>query len=138
MPREEKFAKALDRGGFLVVAPNQDERDGEGGFERNEFEERAGGPNEFAHDADASASFDVSHDGANEARRNGKPRDDSRPAASGNHGIVQAHAFAAREDNKGLACESFPIHKVSHGERVRFWNDDAKAFVAQKGCLKSA
>jgi len=116
-PFEDEFAEALDGGRVFVFLPDQDKGNALDGFEEDETEAGTLGDDGFGDDADAGTGFDVAHDCADEARGMGQARANACAAATGDYGIVEAHAFAAGEDDEWQ----------SHTGMIWSWGDDTAA-----------
>jgi hypothetical protein len=100
LPLHEQFAKALLRWRLLVFLPDEDERHGHRWLEESEVERLLGGEHTFSHNAHSGASLGIAEHGANETRCVRESWRKTGRAASGEHGVVQAHTFPASEHNE--------------------------------------
>src|SRR5687767_12897780 len=89
------------------------------------------GHNRLGYDTNAGMSFDVTHDGANEAWGMREARRNTGTAASRDDRIMQAHAFAPGEDDKWLAGKHAPGDGAAFGEGVGRGDHNAETFLVQ-------
>ncbi len=138
VPFGQQLAETLDGRRVLVLLPDEHKGHCLRGGEGNEPEQGAARANQFGHDADPGARLDVGHHGSDHAWGLGEAGEDAGAAAPGDDGVVEAHAFAAGEDDEGLAGQLFPWHAAPRGEGMAHWDDDAERLGPEEGGLKAA
>ena len=98
----------MDGGRIVILVPDENERDMEDWLEGDEFQMCTGRDDGFGDDAKARAGFHIDHHRADEAGRMREPRNHARLTAARDHGVMQADAFAAGENDEWLPRQGRP------------------------------
>src|SRR5262245_29644511 len=132
LPVQEKFPETLDGRGVLVLLPNEYQRNELQWLQKNEVQPGVWRNDGFGHHADASASLDVAHDGADQAGGVDQPRAGTGLPEPSDDRIMESHAFSPREHHETFPSHQAPGHTPTSSQSMIVRDNNTEALLMEE------